>query len=67
VRAATRIGLIPPVNPEKVDVVGNAALRGAALALVSRTYRRKAVETPRRATFLELAGKPEFQMLFESP
>jgi len=64
VRAATRIGLIPPVNPEKVDVVGNAALRGAALALVSRTYRRKAEETPRAATFLELAGKPEFQMLF---
>jgi uncharacterized 2Fe-2S/4Fe-4S cluster protein (DUF4445 family) len=64
VRAAMRIGLIPSIDPEKVDVVGNAALRGAALALVSRTYRRKAEETPRIATFLELAGKPEFQMLF---
>lgn len=73
VRAAIRIGLIPPVDPEKVDVVGNAALRGAALALLSRTYRRKAEETPRQAAFLELAGKPDFQvmfaeaMMFESP
>jgi uncharacterized 2Fe-2S/4Fe-4S cluster protein (DUF4445 family) len=64
VGAAIRIGLIPPVDPDKVDVVGNAALRGAALALVSRSYRRKAEMTPRTATFLELAGKPEFQMLF---
>jgi uncharacterized 2Fe-2S/4Fe-4S cluster protein (DUF4445 family) len=64
VAAAIRIGLIPAVDPEKVDVVGNAALRGAALALVSRTYRRKAEEAPRQARFLELAGKPEFQMLF---
>ena len=64
VRAAIRIGLIPAVDPEKVDVVGNAALRGAALALVSRERRDRAVQDARATTFLELAGKPEFQAHF---
>jgi uncharacterized 2Fe-2S/4Fe-4S cluster protein (DUF4445 family) len=61
-----RIGLIPEVEAEKVDVVGNAALRGASLVLVSREYRRKAVSIYRGCRFLELAAKPEFQMQFAS-
>ena len=61
-----RIGLIPEVDIEKVDVVGNAALRGASLVLVSREYRRKAVSIYRGCRFLELAAKPEFQMHFAS-
>jgi len=61
-----RIGLIPEVEVEKVDVVGNAALRGASLVLVSREYRRKAVSIYRGCRFLELAAKPEFQMRFAS-
>jgi uncharacterized 2Fe-2S/4Fe-4S cluster protein (DUF4445 family) len=61
-----RIGLIPEVDIEKVDVVGNAALRGASLVLVSREYRQKAVSIYRRCRFLELAAKPEFQMHFAS-
>lgn len=59
-----RIGLIPEVPVERVDVVGNAALRGASLALVSRDYRRRAGEVCRRSRFLELAAKPDFQMRF---
>jgi uncharacterized 2Fe-2S/4Fe-4S cluster protein (DUF4445 family) len=59
-----RIGLIPDVPVERVDVVGNAALRGASLALVSREYRRRACEVYRRSRFLELAAKPDFQMRF---
>ena len=61
-----RIGLIPEVEIEKVDVVGNAALRGASLVLVSREYRQKAVSTYRGCRFLELAAKPEFQTRFAS-
>ncbi len=64
VEAAMRIGLIPNVDPERVDIVGNAALRGAAAALVSKTYRRKAEDITSHASFLELAGRPEFQMMF---
>lgn len=61
-----RIGLIPEVEIEKVDVVGNAALRGASLVLVSREYRQKALSIYRECRFLELAAKPEFQMHFAS-
>ena len=61
-----RIGLIPEVEIEKVDVVGNAALRGASLVLVSREYRQKALSIYRGCRFLELAAKPEFQMHFAS-
>jgi uncharacterized 2Fe-2S/4Fe-4S cluster protein (DUF4445 family) len=59
-----RIGLIPEVDVEKVDVVGNAALRGASLVLVSREYRQKAASIYKNCRFLELAAKPEFQMRF---
>jgi uncharacterized 2Fe-2S/4Fe-4S cluster protein (DUF4445 family) len=61
-----RIGLIPEVDVEKVDVVGNAALRGASLVLVSREYRQKALSIYRECRFLELAAKPEFQARFAS-
>ncbi len=61
-----RIGLIPEVEIEKVDVVGNAALRGASLALVSKVYREKAGSIYRKCRFLELAAKPDFQTRFAS-
>jgi uncharacterized 2Fe-2S/4Fe-4S cluster protein (DUF4445 family) len=59
-----RIGLVPPVEAEKVDVVGNAALRGASLVLVSREYRRRACAVYRKSRFLELAARPDFQTRF---
>jgi uncharacterized 2Fe-2S/4Fe-4S cluster protein (DUF4445 family) len=59
-----RIGLIPEVPIEKVDVVGNAALRGASLALVSKVFREKAGAIYRKCRFLELAAKPDFQTRF---
>ena len=64
--ATIRLGLIPQVPVEMVDVVGNAALRGASLALISREYRRRAAEVHRRCRFLELAARPDFQMRFSS-
>ena len=63
-RAEQRIGLIPRIDPGQIDVVGNAALRGAALALVSKTYREKAMKVPQSCSFVELAGKPTFQAKF---
>jgi len=63
-RAEQRIGLIPRIDPDQIDVVGNAALRGAALALVSKTYREKAMKVPQSCSFVELAGKPTFQAKF---
>ena len=59
-----RLGLIPEVPIERVDVVGNAALRGASLVLVSREYRERACTVFRNSRFLELAARPDFQMKF---
>jgi uncharacterized 2Fe-2S/4Fe-4S cluster protein (DUF4445 family) len=39
--ASKRIGLIPNIADEKIVQVGNAALEGATIALVSRTRRRE--------------------------
>lgn len=64
VRAAIRIGLIPRVSPSMVDIAGNAALRGASLALVSREAGKRAKAIAENTRFIELAGKPEFQMRF---
>ncbi|NOY08634.1 MAG: DUF4445 domain-containing protein [Spirochaetes bacterium] len=64
VEAAIRIGLIPPADKSKVDAVGNAALRGAVMVLVSKTARDRAGIIAEKSSFLELAGKPEFQMRF---
>jgi len=63
-REAMRVGLIPELPAGKVDLVGNAALRGAALALVSESYRRRALKLPAKTRFLELAGRADFQNRF---
>jgi uncharacterized 2Fe-2S/4Fe-4S cluster protein (DUF4445 family) len=64
IKSELRIGLFPDIPVERVDVVGNAALRGAALALVSKTHRDRALRLPQACTFLELAGRPDFQEKF---
>jgi uncharacterized 2Fe-2S/4Fe-4S cluster protein (DUF4445 family) len=63
-RAAMRIGLIPPMDLARVEVVGNAALRGAIMVLLSREAGREASRAARAARFVELGGKPEFQARF---
>jgi uncharacterized 2Fe-2S/4Fe-4S cluster protein (DUF4445 family) len=61
---AMRVGLIPELPLEKIDLVGNAALRGAALVLVSEDYRRRARALPGSCRFLELSGREDFQKRF---
>lgn len=62
--SAMRIGLIPSMDFARVEVVGNAALRGAIMVLLSRESWRKAESAARNARFIELGGKPEFQARF---
>jgi len=62
--AAMRIGLIPPMDLEKVQVVGNAALRGAIMVLLSRERWRAAQGASRAVRFIELGATPEFQNRF---
>jgi uncharacterized 2Fe-2S/4Fe-4S cluster protein (DUF4445 family) len=63
-KAAMRIGLIPPMDLDKVRVVGNAALRGAVMVLLSRESWRLAQSAARNARFVELGGTAEFQEKF---
>ena len=63
-RSAMRIGLIPNMDLAKVHVVGNAALRGAIMVLLSRECWAKSESASRNARFVELGGKPEFQNRF---
>jgi uncharacterized 2Fe-2S/4Fe-4S cluster protein (DUF4445 family) len=62
--AAMRIGLIPPMDLGKVQVVGNAALRGAIMVLLSRESWQRSQSAARNTRFVELGGKPEFQARF---
>lgn len=57
---AIRIGLLPDINPEKVILVGNAALSGARLALLSQKSRNKAHQIAEDASYIELGAEPAF-------
>jgi uncharacterized 2Fe-2S/4Fe-4S cluster protein (DUF4445 family) len=58
--AARRIGLIPRIADEKIVRVGNAALEGAARALLSRTARSRLEMLARRVEHIELETHPRF-------
>ena len=64
IRSAVRIGLIPPLPPERIRYVGNAAALGAQLALVSEPERARAERLARSIEHLSLATHPDFQDLF---
>ena len=62
--SAMRLGLIPTVPTERIRYVGNGALVGACLALVSNDMRRRGDLLPSHAEHLQIAGTPDFQMRF---
>ena len=64
VGAATDIGLIAPVAPERVIKVGNAAIDGARALLLSVRKRRWAERLTERVTHLELETTPDFFDIF---
>ncbi len=61
---AVRIGLLPQVAKEKIHFVGNAAGSGAHMALTSQPARNLADTLAEQIEYLEIAHKPEFQMIF---
>lgn len=61
---AQRIGLLPPIDPERVTVVGNAAGAGAKLALCSQEMRQRATRIAQSVTYLELSTDARFNDLF---
>jgi len=57
--SALRIGLLPPVDLERVVPVGNAAGQGAKLALRSKEEFKRAQEITREVSYVELSARPE--------
>jgi len=55
-------GLIPDVPTDKIRFVGNTAVVGAKMALLSKEARAKADEISRKTRFMELAADPDFSL-----
>lgn len=58
--SARRIGLIPDLPDERIAIVGNAAIEGATLALLSVSRRRELEELVRGIEHVELETDPDF-------
>lgn len=61
---AQRLGMIPNVDLDKVKFVGNAALVGSRLALISTEMRSRAERLARTIQHVQIAGTPNFRMRF---
>ncbi len=62
--SARAIGLVPPVDVERVKAVGNAASEGAKMALLSFRERELAFELPNVVEYVELSGAADFNERF---
>jgi uncharacterized 2Fe-2S/4Fe-4S cluster protein (DUF4445 family) len=60
IAAARRIGLIPNLPDDKIVQVGNAAIEGAAIALLSVSRRRELERLVTRVSHVELETDPAF-------
>jgi uncharacterized 2Fe-2S/4Fe-4S cluster protein (DUF4445 family) len=64
VENAIDIGFLAPVEPARVERVGNAALHGAVMLLLSRRRRAELSDLVRRVEHRELETEPDFFELF---
>ncbi len=63
--SAVRTGLLPAgIAAERVRAVGNAALAGARLYLLSEKDREAASALARRVEYIELSGRKDFESAF---
>jgi uncharacterized 2Fe-2S/4Fe-4S cluster protein (DUF4445 family) len=62
--SALRIGLVPPIDPERVRLVGNAAGIGARYALIDRDVFARARALAARAEYVDLATDAAYQAAF---
>ena len=64
--SAKIIGLVPPVDVDRIIAVGNSAGEGAKIALLSYRERQVAFELPARVEYIELSGRTDFNDAFVS-
>ncbi|HQI47884.1 MAG TPA: ASKHA domain-containing protein [bacterium] len=63
-QAALRIGLLPPVAPEIIKFIGNAACRGAEMGVVNSGERRQIAALAGEVEYVEVAAGADFQECF---
>ncbi len=63
---AVTIGLIPEVPLERVKNIGNGAITGANIALISRGKRKILDDIAQRITYVELNAEPSFMDQYTS-
>ncbi len=64
IKSAGEIGLIPSELTDRVSVIGNAALTGAAMLLLDRDLRDQAARLAQDAEVSDLASSPVFSELY---
>src|SRR6059058_3049511 len=64
--SAKIIGLVPPVDVDRIIAVGNSAGEGAKIALLSYRERQVAFELPSLIEYIELSGRSDFNDSFIS-
>ncbi len=62
--AALRIGLLPRIELERIQFIGNAACKGAEMALLSAAERRRIAALATQVAYVEVAGEEDFQDVF---
>jgi len=62
--SALRVGMFPPLPPERFRQAGNAAGMGAKQLLISKKTREKAAEMVRDARYVELTTHPAFADIY---
>ena len=60
-RNAVNIGLLPPVEQDRIVFIGNGSLTGAEIYMLSLEERRRALELYREIKVISLAGNIDFQ------
>jgi uncharacterized 2Fe-2S/4Fe-4S cluster protein (DUF4445 family) len=58
------IGLIPDVPTERIDFVGNTAISGAKMVLISNQTRERAEKLSKQIRYVELMTAPDFRKEF---
>jgi uncharacterized 2Fe-2S/4Fe-4S cluster protein (DUF4445 family) len=64
--SAKTIGLVPPVDVDRILSVGNTAGEGAKMCLLSFRERQIAFELPDKIEYVELSGRADFNDSFVS-
>ncbi|RNC27955.1 MAG: Na(+)-translocating NADH-quinone reductase subunit F [Candidatus Dichloromethanomonas elyunquensis] len=61
---AIKIGLLPVVNPNIIDLCGNTALAGCEMLLISSKSREKLELIKQKTNLINMANEPEFDMFY---